>query len=213
MGGGFGGCAIQLVLNSRMEDCIKGISTIIKKNDFLINYFVNLTGNCKYYFLIKNFMIKNVLICSLLVCNLLIASDDKDKLRSKLQKEFSGITIKEMKSDNAFQFTWELIIQQLIDHNNPINGTFPQHIYLYHKSFKKPNVIVTEGYEISDRIYEPTKILDANQFSVEFRFYGHSAPEKIPWQYLNNIQALEDLHQIKIRLAKIYKKSWTATGH
>ncbi|MEO6190683.1 MAG: S28 family serine protease [Saprospiraceae bacterium] len=157
-------------------------------------------------------MIKNVLICSLLISNLLIASDDQVKLRNKLQKEFPGIIIKEMKSDKAFKFTWELIIQQLIDHNNPNNGTFPQHIYLYHKSFKKPNVIVTEGYEVADRIYEPTMILNANQFSVEFRFYGQSAPEKIPWQYLNHLQALDDLHQIKNKFSKIYKKSWTATG-
>ena len=73
-------------------------------------------------------------------------------------------------------------------------------------------MIVTEGYNVADRIYEASMILDANQFSVEYRFFGESSPDTINWKLLNHKQALEDLHQIRKKLAGLYKKSWTATG-
>ncbi len=137
---------------------------------------------------------------------------DSMKLRRLLEKEFPGIKIESKALKDDYTLVWKLIIQQPLDHWNPVLGRFPQQILLYHKSFKKPNVIVTEGYNIIDRIYEASLILDANQFSVEYRFFGESAPDTINWKLLNHKQALEDLHQIRSKLAKIYKKSWTATG-
>lgn len=139
-------------------------------------------------------------------------SSDATKLKSLLQKAFPGITIKENEKRDGYAFCWELIIQQKMDHWNDASGTFPQKILLYHKSFKNPNVLVTEGYSVIDRIYESSMILDANQFSVEYRFFGDSRPGKIDWRLLNHKQALEDLHVIQSRLSRIYKKNWVTTG-
>ncbi|MBK8450434.1 MAG: S28 family serine protease [Saprospiraceae bacterium] len=137
---------------------------------------------------------------------------DEFVLKNFLEEEFPGILIQPMDSKDGFVFSWELTIQQALDHWDSNAGSFPQKIFLYHRAFKNPNVIVTEGYEIADRIYEASSILNANQFSIEYRFFGDSRPEKINWSLLNHKQALEDLHSIRTKLAKIYKKNWIATG-
>lgn len=137
---------------------------------------------------------------------------DELKLKALLEKEFPGIAIKSNEPRDGYEFCWELTINQKLDHWNDQSGFFSQKILLYHKSFKNPNVLVTEGYTAIDRIYEASMILDANQFSVEYRFFGNSRPETIDWKLLNHKQALEDLHSIKTKLAKIYKKNWVVTG-
>jgi pimeloyl-ACP methyl ester carboxylesterase len=134
------------------------------------------------------------------------------KLRLALEKEFPGIIINQLESKPGYKICWELIIRQKLDHWDPSSADFPQKIYIYHKSFKQPNVLVTEGYNIADRIYEPSLILEANQFSVEYRFFGDSKPDSIHWNLLNHKQALEDFHVIRKRLGKIYKKNWLITG-
>jgi hypothetical protein len=139
-------------------------------------------------------------------------SNDESKLKISLEKEFPGVQIKTLDKREGFQFCWELMIPQQLDHWNKGTGTFPQKIILYHRSFKEPNVLITEGYDAAERIYESTMILNANQFSVEYRFFGVSKPEQIDWKLLNHKQALEDLHTIRNKLSKVYKKSWIATG-
>ncbi|NNE55349.1 MAG: hypothetical protein HKN32_04970, partial [Flavobacteriales bacterium] len=51
-----------------------------------------------------------------------------------------------------------------------------------------------------------------NQITVEYRFYGQSRPEKIPWEFLTNDQAIEDLHRITTTLKQMYKGPWVASG-
>ncbi|MBK9961684.1 MAG: hypothetical protein IPP06_10265 [Saprospiraceae bacterium] len=99
-----------------------------------------------------------------------------------------------------------------VDHHNPDSEKFYQKIYLYHKSRKKPNVLVTEGYTIRDNVYEPTRIFDANQISVEFRYSGSSTPKVIDWKFLKQEQAMLDLNEIQQRFSKIYKNKWISTG-
>lgn len=143
-----------------------------------------------------------------------LAAENKDeaKLKTFLQKEFPGIVIKPNEPREGFAFCWELIINQKLDHWDEHSALFPQKILLYHRGFKNPNVLVTEGYSVIDRIYESTLILDANQFSVEYRFFGNSKPDKTDWKLLNQKQALEDLHVNRSKLAKAYGKVWIATG-
>lgn len=150
------------------------------------------------------------LIYSLLVSA--VGSKDSLKLHKLLINEFPGIRIQTMEPRDDYQFIWKLQIPQKLDHWNAATKSFMQQVILYHKGFKNPNVLVTEGYMVADRIYEASMILEANQFSVEYRFFGESVPEVIDWKLLNHKQALEDLHKIKSSLAKLYKKSWLATG-
>lgn len=155
-----------------------------------------------------------LLVVILLVSNTIHAKKktEEDILKSYLKESFPGIQINELGSKENYKLFWELIIQQTLDHTNPSKGSFPQKILLYHKGFKKPNILVTEGYNVSDRIYEASLILDANQFSVEYRFFANSKPPTIDWTLLNQKQALADLNSIQTKLAGLYKKAWIATG-
>jgi len=137
---------------------------------------------------------------------------DSARLHRQLLKAFPGLALEASAPQSPFRHVWKLTIRQNLDHNDPGAGTFPQCIYLYHRGYSAPNVLATEGYKLSDRIYEATSILDANQFSVEHRFFGDSRPDSIPWMLLRQPQALEDLRMVQSRLGKIYRKSWTATG-
>ena len=77
-------------------------------------------------------MIKYIICFLLLLSVKLIAGDDKIILKEKLEKAFPGIIINEKKSDKEYQFTWELVIQQDLDHSNLQLGKFPQYIYFFY---------------------------------------------------------------------------------
>lgn len=73
--------------------------------------------------------------------------------------------------------------------------------------------MATEGYKaFRRRVYEPTKLLNANQVTVEHRYYGSSVPYSIDYRYLNMKQATADLHKIKQLFSSIYKGKWISTG-
>lgn len=137
---------------------------------------------------------------------------DSVKLRKHLQMVFPGIQIEPLATQVPYKFVWKLNLIQALDHNAPETGSFMQQVILFHRGFHKPNVLVTEGYQIVNRIYEPTMILDANQISVEYRFFGESKPSAIPWELLNHKQALQDFHKIQSGLQSVYKKNWLVTG-
>lgn len=104
-------------------------------------------------------------------------------------------------------------ILQPVDHNNPDKGKFWQKIYLTHKNFESPMILVTEGYGINrNHKTEIAKILNANQLDVEHRYFGSSLPDSIDYQFLNLEQATADLHHIREIFGKIYNSSWISTG-
>lgn len=104
-------------------------------------------------------------------------------------------------------------LSQPLDHDNPAAGRFDQVIYLTHVGQDHQTVLVTEGYEAYPGEYELTRLLDANQVQVEYRFYGSSRPDSIPWDYLTNDQAIEDYHFIVGRLKEaLYPDAWISTG-
>lgn len=108
--------------------------------------------------------------------------------------------------------TYDLLIKQPLDHQNPEKGTFYQLVQPRHKGFKNPTVIETNGYQLSRSRNEVEKMLDANNISVEFRFFGKSVPDSMQWQYLSNIQAAADLHAINQLFKQLYKGKWFSTG-
>lgn len=67
---------------------------------------------------------------------------------------------------------------------------------------------------------ELTTLLNANQVSVEHRYFGESIPdiyktdkkEILDYAYLNLKQVSADLHHISTLLKNIYKKNWVSTG-
>jgi len=130
----------------------------------------------------------------------------------ELQKLFPDAEITKMEAKDHFLKAFEIVLNQPLDHKNPEVGTFKQYVYLSHVDEVKPVVLVTEGYDAKPRTYELSKIFRGSQVQVEYRFYGKSRPDSIPWQYLTNDQAVEDYHKIVSKLKRLYKGKWISTG-
>jgi len=163
----------------------------------------------KFY---KNLILFIIVSASLTSCRVNLAPVEILTTQQKLEKLFPDAEITKMDTKGHFTNAFQLVINEPLDHNNPEAGTFKHYIYLSHASFKKPTILVTEGYNATPRTYELSKILKGNQVQVEYRFYGKSRPDTIPWQYLKNDQAIEDYHQLVTKLKTLYTGKWISTG-
>jgi hypothetical protein len=130
----------------------------------------------------------------------------------KLQNLFPNAEISKIEVKDHFTKSFQLILEQPLDHSNPAAGTFKHFVYLSHAAFNKPTILVTEGYNAFPKTYELSEIFKGNQVQVEYRFYGKSRPNPIPWEYLKNDQAVEDYHQIVSKLKTLYTSKWISTG-
>ena len=109
--------------------------------------------------------------------------------------------------------TIEMTFRQPIDHQDPEAGTFEQRVILIHKGFDKPLVLWLEGYAMGGRgEQEITRLLDANQLSVEHRYFGRSRPDPMEWRYLTIEQAAADHHRIVQAFKPIYTGKWINSG-
>lgn len=123
------------------------------------------------------------------------------------------VVFKKIDTPDGFQAAYELKVRQPIDHQHPEKGFFYQRVFLSHAGFDRPMVICTEGYQrTSNRIYELSTLLKANQLDVEHRFFGESNPEPFDYQYLTLEQQTADLHHINQIFRQIYKGKWVSTG-
>jgi hypothetical protein len=126
--------------------------------------------------------------------------------------EIPDLTYEKGKAADGYEF-YVLHVKQPIDHADTSKGYFRQKVYLSHKGFDKPTVIVTAGYNVdTNRKYELTGLLDANQLLVEHRYFGESMPDSLDYKYLNLKQATADLHRIKVLFAALYSNKWVSTG-
>ena len=123
------------------------------------------------------------------------------------------VIFKKIDTPEGFEAAYELQIRQLIDHEDASKGFFYQRAYLSHRSFGAPMVIATEGYQRpSNRLYELTNYLAANQLDVEHRYFGASIPDDPNYKYLNLKQATADLHYARELLGQAYQGPWVSTG-
>ena len=75
-------------------------------------------------------------------------------------------------------------------------------------------VMVTEGYNrTKNTICELSELLNANQISIEHRYFGESLPDSLNYDYLNLKQASADLHHINQLFQKIYAKNMKFKQH
>ncbi|WP_327357012.1 S28 family serine protease [Streptomyces sp. NBC_01304] len=134
-------------------------------------------------------------------------------IRDQLEK-IPGLTIVKVEDKGGFPL-YTLSLTQPVDHNKPWRGTFQQRFTLWHKATAKPVVHYTGGYNLSSSTREPTTILDANQLSVEHRYFIDSrpAPAVLDWDDLTVWQEASDEHAIVEAIKPIYGKSkWIGTG-
>jgi len=135
-----------------------------------------------------------------------------DEFQAQLEQLFPDAVITKMDIEGHFEQSYQVELNQLLDHNDPDAGTFKQYVYLSHFSATAPTVLVTEGYAAYPGKYELSEYLEANQVMVEYRFYGKSKPDSIPWEYLTNDQAIEDYHTLVAKLKTLYPGKWLSTG-
>ena len=82
------------------------------------------------------------------------------------------------------------MVKQALDHQHPDKGYFYQKVYLAHRSFDAPTVMITEGYDRpAHRIYELSDLLAGNQLQVEHRYFGKACQivwiiNTLPWNRL-----------------------------
>lgn len=110
-----------------------------------------------------------------------------------------------------------LAYKQPVDHNDPAKGTFEQRITVLHKGYDRPTVFSTGGYSLPGRPgpsrAEPTQLVDGNQVSMEYRYFGTSNPQKtLDLATLNAFQGASDQHRIYEALTGIYSEKWISTG-
>ncbi|GAU68091.1 tripeptidyl aminopeptidase [Streptomyces sp. NBRC 110611] len=124
-----------------------------------------------------------------------------------------GMRLVEEKPVDGYRY-FVLNYTQPIDHRHPGKGTFQQRLTLLHKSVDRPTVFFTSGYNVSTTPSrtEPTKVIDGNQISLEYRYFTPSRPEPANWKKLDIRQAANDQHRIFRALHPIYGKNWIATG-
>jgi hypothetical protein len=132
-------------------------------------------------------------------------------------RTLKGISIKKLETTEGFKESFEIMLTQPLDHNNPNSKTFKQRIFLSHINFENPNLLITEGYDANyaatnTYINELSPMLKANQIFVEHRFFGESRPDSMPWKFLTVEQASNDYHAIKELFKQVYTGKWVSTG-
>lgn len=162
--------------------------------------------------IIKSLQLNLILILTLVLLFSTVSGQSIRNLKEELEK-IPGVMVFAMLSDPMFSESYELFFTQPVDHNNPDGEKFTQRVLLGHVGFDRPTVAVIEGYSIyTDKAGEITKFLNANQITIEHRFFADSRPDSIPWDYLTIKQAAADQHEIITALKKIYNKKWVSTG-
>lgn len=163
----------------------------------------------KYF---KSLLLVVAISFSIVGCRVKLEPIEVLTLQQKLEKIFPDAEITKMDAKDHFTKSFQIVLSEPLDHNNPEAGTFKHYVYVSHVDESKPTVLITEGYNAVPRTYELSKIFKGNQVQVEYRFYGKSRPNPIPWEYLKNDQAIEDYHQLVTKLKRLYTGKWISTG-
>ncbi len=151
-------------------------------------------------------------ICLLSACKTSQLRTGQLSYTARLQALFPKASISPIETADHFEEAYQVILPQYLDPEHPEAGTFEQYVYVSHRSYDSPTVLITDGYSSRNRTTELSKLLQANQIIVEFRMYGKSRPDTIPWEYLTNDLAVEDYHQIVRQFKKLYRGKWLASG-
>ncbi len=132
--------------------------------------------------------------------------------KTQLQTLFPKAEIDSIASKDHFSESYRVILNQNLNPKNPSEGTFKHYIYVSHSAYDNPTVLITDGYASYNRTSEISKVFKGNQIIVEYRMYGKSRPEPLPWKYLTNDNAIEDYHNLVTKLKTLYKGKWISSG-
>ncbi|MEU5578144.1 S28 family serine protease [Streptomyces huasconensis] len=139
--------------------------------------------------------------------------DTADTVRARLEK-IPGMKVVSV-ADKEGHPLYTLTYVQPVDHAKPRGATFTQRATLWHKSTDKPTVLYTGGYTLPGGTASLTRLIDANQVSVEHRYFGPSrptGPAGDDWTKLTVQQEAADEHRLTRALRTIEKGKWLGTG-
>jgi hypothetical protein len=126
-----------------------------------------------------------------------------------------GLTVVSETQGAGYRF-FVLNYRQPADHRHPRAGAFEQRLTLLHRSEAAPVVLYTNGYGLAasprPTQTEPTALLNANQLSVEHRFFTPSRPADADWSDLTIWQEATDEHRIVDAFKTVYDGRWIQTG-
>jgi hypothetical protein len=136
--------------------------------------------------------------------------------QSEIERALSQIpevTFEALNPPEGFAASFELRVRQPVDHTHPEGGTFLQRVFLNYRGLDRPTILVTNGYARADnRGSEIGYYLQANEVSVEHRYFGVSIPDTADWSYLNLQQATADLHAIRVLIGRLLPGPWVSSG-
>jgi len=125
-----------------------------------------------------------------------------------------GVRAEQMPTEAA-GFTYIVLhIRQPVDHANPTGPSFEQEVSLLHADPGAPMIVHTSGYwdYYRDSPVELTRMLSANQISIEHRYFAESRPDPADWSKLTIEQMATDEHAIIAALKTIYTGKFITTG-
>ena len=107
--------------------------------------------------------------------------------------------------------------EQPLDPKDLSKGIFKQRVFVSHRGFDCPTVLVTEGYGAASaagatRSNELADLFQTNLIVVEHRYFIESTPTPRDWDYLTAENSAYDLHHIFTALKTVYPEKWIATG-
>lgn len=114
-----------------------------------------------------------------------------------------------------FDENYELWFEQLVDYNDSTKGTFKQRVFLGFENSNQPVIVELNGYGIgSEKAGELAAHYNANQLSIEHRYFNNSRPENIDWNTLTLENAAKDQATIinAIRNALYPSSKFISTG-
>ncbi|MFA9392331.1 MAG: S28 family serine protease [Prolixibacteraceae bacterium] len=168
-----------------------------------------------------NKLAKNKLICFLFFVFAIHwgLKAEQSEFQRQLETLPEVVSVQKIDHHPFFKETFEVMIDQYLDHGNPQAGKFLQRLIVSDYNSYSPVIFVTEGYVAdyaikSSYINELSGIIEANQLVVEHRYFGKSVPDDKNWDYLTMANAAADLHRIHRIFERIFNKNnkWVATG-
>lgn len=152
----------------------------------------------------------------LLIISAITFAEGSD-LENFMKQQPQIVEIKAIPGNEFFTKTYQIMVRQPLNHNDTTEGFFLQRIFVADKGKENTVVLGTEGYAANYAampryINELSTMLNANQITVEHRYFGNSWPSPLNWDYLTVKNANADHHAVVQIFKKYYSGKWVNTG-
>ena len=103
------------------------------------------------------------------------------------------VSLEKREPVSHFDENYEIWFEQPIDHNDLSKGTFKQRVFLGFENPSQPVIVELRGYGIGpESAGELANHYNANQLTIEHRYFNNSRPDNINWNTLTLENAAKD---------------------